>query len=128
MDVLRGLNGSRKTFPAQEDRKMGSVSLFNSSFSLSSSLSDPSFYGKQTAQQAEPTPQTTSKSASSSSQDSGTVKLSTEAQAKMLYKQGESVSTIAASLGATTKDVDNYLNITADEELEKAMQETIATA
>lgn len=40
-----------------------------------------------------------------------TVKLSLAAQAKLMHKQGQSASVIAASLGTSVASVDGYLNI-----------------
>lgn len=53
-----------------------------------------------------------------------TVKLSTQAQALLLYHQGQSVNSIAAALGATTKQVDDYLGITLQQELQQTLQST----
>ena len=50
--------------------------------------------------------------AAASSMPEDTVKLSAAAQAKLLYKQGESVSSIASSLGTSVSAVDSYLGIT----------------
>jgi hypothetical protein len=41
-----------------------------------------------------------------------TVKISVEAQAKLLEQQGESVAQIATSLGINTQSVESYLGIT----------------
>lgn len=92
---------------------MASIALFNSTESLYNTTQTTA-----NAAQASTTTQTTS----SDQEDS--VKLSTEAQAKMLYKQGQSVSTIAASLGTDTKTVNNYLGITLEKTIEKTLQET----
>lgn len=42
-----------------------------------------------------------------------TVKLSDSAQAEAMYQSGQSVSSIASSLGTTVDTVDSYLDITA---------------
>jgi hypothetical protein len=64
------------------------------------------------------------KAATDSQED--TVKLSTAAQAKLLYKQGQSVSAIASSLGTTAKEVDDYLGITLEETLAKTLSATLS--
>jgi DNA-binding NarL/FixJ family response regulator len=97
---------------------MGSVSLLSQDSFSSSSLysTDSAQQLQQSAQQARQITQT------SSEEDS--VKLSAAAQAKMLYKQGESVSTIAHAMGTSTKTINDYLGITLEKELEKTLQET----
>jgi hypothetical protein len=55
-----------------------------------------------------------------------TVKLSPQAQAKSLYHQGQSVATIASTLGTTSKQVDDYLGITLQQELQQTLQATQA--
>jgi uncharacterized FlaG/YvyC family protein len=60
--------------------------------------------------------------------DDDTVKLSTAAQERMLYKQGESVSTIASAMGSSVKAVDQDLNITLDKEIAQTLQATQAAA
>lgn len=78
---------------------------------------------------AQPTTQPTSTASSSSSaQDDDTVKLSETAQAKLMHQQGQSVSAIAASLGTTTKQIDQDLSITLDEELQKTLEATTSSA
>jgi DNA-binding NarL/FixJ family response regulator len=54
------------------------------------------------------------------------VKLSSAAQAKMLYKQGQSVANIASSLGTDSKTVDNYLGLTLEKEIEKTLASTLS--
>ncbi len=54
-----------------------------------------------------------------------TVKLSAAAQAKALYHQGETVNAIASALGTTTKQIDDYLNITLQKELQQTLQSTL---
>jgi len=61
--------------------------------------------------------------ATASQEDS--VKLSAEAQAKSLYKQGQSVSTIASTLGTDTKTVNNLLGITLEKAIEKTLETTL---
>jgi hypothetical protein len=91
---------------------MGTVSLFGSS----NSLYDSSLHGTQATQQAQ--------QAATEQQDS--VKLSETAQAKLLYKQGDGVSTIASALGTTTKEIDNDLGLTLEKELEQTLQATLS--
>jgi DNA-binding NarL/FixJ family response regulator len=74
--------------------------------SLSSSYSSETTFGK-TSNSAQ--------TSSSSGTTEDTVKLSTAAQAVALYRQGNSVQQIAASLGLTTKAVDSYLDITTND-------------
>jgi DNA-binding NarL/FixJ family response regulator len=50
------------------------------------------------------------------------VKLSAKAQAQLLYQQGLSVTDIASQLGTTTQAVNDYLFITVDPALQKAIQ------
>jgi hypothetical protein len=100
--------------------KMGTVSLYSSD-----ALSNASFYSTQTNQQAV---QTTNATASTASAGQDTVKLSETAQVKLLYKQGESVSAIASSLGTTTKEVNDELGIEEEQALEQTLQETEALA
>ena len=57
-----------------------------------------------------------------------TVKLSAQAQAKLLHSEGQSVSTIAASLGTDAKTVDNYLGVTLTKELTKELEATEAAS
>jgi hypothetical protein len=97
---------------------MGTVSLFSSD-----ALSNSSLYSTQATQQ---TTQTSNFTASTASAAQDTVKLSETAQAKLLYDQGKSVSTIASSLGTTTKEINNDLGIAAEQAMEKALQETEA--
>jgi DNA-binding NarL/FixJ family response regulator len=52
---------------------------------------------------------------SSSSTTEDTVKLSAAAQAVALYRQGNSVQQIAASLGLSTSLVDSYVGITTSD-------------
>jgi hypothetical protein len=56
------------------------------------------------------------------------VRLSETARAKLLHSQGEAVQAIASSLGTTSKEIDNDLGITLDEELQKVLQETESAA
>ena len=101
---------------------MGSVSLFSSDSysSLSLNSTDSTQQSQQSAQQAQQVTQTSS--------DEDSVKLSAAAQAKMMYKQGQSVSTIAHSMGTTTKAIDDILGITLEKALEKTLQETEKSA
>jgi len=43
-----------------------------------------------------------------------------------LHSQGQSVGTIASSLGTTTKVINSDLGITLEKELEQAIQETVS--
>jgi hypothetical protein len=58
------------------------------------------------AAQAQPEP-----AARAAGSQPDTVKLSVAAQAKMMYRDGQSASLIAATLGTDVKSVDSYLNI-----------------
>jgi uncharacterized FlaG/YvyC family protein len=99
---------------------MGTVSLFSSDSLLNSTLNST-----QTAQQAEQAAQQAQQSAQAAAEQDQ-VKLSAAAQAKLLYKQGESVGTIAQALGTTTKAIDDYLGITLEKELEQTLQATLS--
>ena len=74
---------------------MGSIALFNTTANLYGTTQTTANNSTQSA--------TTTQAAATSSDQDDTVKLSTTAQAKMLYKQGEGVSTIASALGTDTK-------------------------
>ncbi|MDR3724197.1 MAG: hypothetical protein P4K83_06880 [Terracidiphilus sp.] len=93
---------------------MGTVSLFTSSTSSYSSLSNTTS-AQQKTQQAE----------TQSSDQQDTVKLSETAQAKMLYKQGQSVSTIAASLGTSASAINADLGLTLEKALTKAIESSV---
>jgi len=67
---------------------------------------------------------TTTAQTTSQTTQQDTVKLSPKAQAKSLYHQGESVATIASSLGTTSKQIDDYLGITLQKELQQTLQAT----
>jgi DNA-binding CsgD family transcriptional regulator len=94
---------------------MASISLLNTVDNLYSTT--------QTATDNTAQPAAATQVAATSQEDS--VKLSTEAQAKSLYKQGQSVSTIAASLGTDTKTVNNLLGITLQKAIEKTLETTL---
>jgi uncharacterized FlaG/YvyC family protein len=96
---------------------MGSVTLFSSSNIW------PSTSSTQTTVQAQATTTTNNSTAQSDS-----VRLSETARAKLLHSQGEAVQAIASSLGTTSKEIDNDLGITLDEELQKVLQETESAA
>jgi hypothetical protein len=64
-----------------------------------------------------------SQAATTPQQDS--VHLSEAAQAKMLYQQGQSVSTIAASLGTTSKSINEELGIALEQAVEKTLEATL---
>jgi len=95
---------------------MGSISMFTTS-----STSTTNLYSTSAPQtQTQPTQQ--DKTPSSDQQD--TVKLSTAAQAKILYKEGSSVSVIAATLGTTKSAVNDLLGITLDKAMQAAIEST----
>ncbi len=98
---------------------MASIALWNTTSNLSGAV--------QTAQAA---PAQTNAAASTAAQaatsQEDTVKLSAAAQAKLLHQQGQSISTIASSLGTTTKAVDSYLGITVEQAIEQTLQSTSA--
>lgn len=75
-----------------------------------------------TTAQTATTQTTTTQTTAAQEQDD--VKLSAAAQAKLLHQQGQSVQVIASSLGATVKQVDDYLGITLQEQLQKTIEET----
>jgi DNA-binding NarL/FixJ family response regulator len=95
---------------------MGSIALFNTTDNLYSTTQTTTDSAAQKA--------TTTQAAATTQEDS--VKLSSEALAKSLYKQGQSVSAIAASLGTDTKTVDNYLGLTLEKEIEKTLEATLS--
>ena len=101
---------------------MGSISLFNTVDNLYNTTQTSTDNTAQTSAGAKvaATSQTTSQDDS--------VKLSTQAQAKSLYKEGQSVSTIASSLGTDTKTINNYLGITLQKEIEQTLQSTLSAA
>jgi len=70
-------------------------------------------------------PQTTADQASTAAKEDS-VRLSEAAQAKLLYTQGQSVATIASSLGTTSKAIDNDLGITLEKAIEKTLEETLS--
>jgi hypothetical protein len=57
------------------------------------------------------TPQSTTTEDSSATLKPDTVKLSTAAQAKLMHREGQSPSVIAATLGTNVAAIDGYLNI-----------------
>jgi hypothetical protein len=95
---------------------MGSIALFNTTANL---------YGTTQTTANNATQSTTTTQAASTSQED-TVKISTAAQAKMLYKQGEGVSTIASALGTDTKTVNSLLGITLEKAIEKTLETTLS--
>ena len=58
--------------------------------------------------------------AADASQD--TVDLSEQAQAKLLYQQGQSVAEIAAQMGTSTTAVNGYLGLLLQQELQQALK------
>jgi hypothetical protein len=95
---------------------MGTVSLFTSSTSSYSSLSNTTS-AEQKTQQVE----------TKSSDQQDTVKLSETAQAKLLYKQGQSVSTIASTLGTSASAINADLGITLQKAVEKAIESEVTS-
>jgi hypothetical protein len=77
----------------------------------------------QTSQQStgKSTAATTATAQTSSADTDDTVKLSAKAQAKLLHTQGQSIQSIASSLGITVKDVDGYLGISTQQALQQAL-------
>jgi DNA-binding NarL/FixJ family response regulator len=76
----------------------------------------------------QPAAATKADTASTTASQEDTVKLSAQAQAKLLHSEGLSVSTIAASLGTDTKTVDSYLGVTLTKELTKELEATEAAS
>jgi len=95
-----------------------------SSISLFGSLSNVQSTTLTNASTQAPSQATTSTVATTTSQED-TVKLSETAQAKMLYKQGQSVSIIASTLGTTAKEINNDLGITLEKEIAQTLQSTL---
>jgi hypothetical protein len=93
---------------------MSAISLFTSTASSFNTLSSSSAAQQQT-QQAE----------TQASEQQDTVKLSQAAQAKLLYKQGQSVSAIASALGTTSSAIDEDLGITLEKAIEKAIASSV---
>jgi len=96
-----------------------------SSISLFGSLNDAQSTTLTNASTQTPSQATTSTATTASSQED-TVKLSETAQAKMLYKLGQSVSVIASTLGTTTKAINEELGITLEKEIAQTLQSTLA--
>jgi hypothetical protein len=94
---------------------MGAISFFSPQ-SLSSSAVPG--YSAQNQTQAGATAQ------SQSRLQQDTVNISDEAKAKLLHKDGDSILTIASSLGTTSKTVNDYLGITLDETIAKTLEAT----
>ena len=97
---------------------MGSIALFNTTANLYGTTQTTANNSTQSA--------TTTQAAATSSDQDDTVKLSTTAQAKMLYKQGEGVSTIASALGTDTKTINSLLGITLQKAIEKTLETTLS--
>jgi hypothetical protein len=95
---------------------MGSISLFNTVDNLYNTTQPTTDNTAQKTAATQP-------DATASQEDS--VKLSTTAQAKSMYKQGQSVANIAASLGTDTKTVNNLLGITLEKAIEKTLETTL---
>jgi len=95
---------------------MGSISLFNTVDNLYNTMQTTADNTAQKTAATQPGDKTS---------EDDSVKLSTTAQAKSMYKQGQSVSTIAASLGTDTKTVNNLLGITLEKAIEKTLETTL---
>lgn len=108
---------------------MASISLFNSNSLLGTTQSAGYAQSPDSlpAASASSQPEPANATATSNSQND-TVKLSEAAQAKLLYSQGQGVSTIAKTLGTTTKEVNNDLGITLEKELEQTLEKTESAA
>jgi hypothetical protein len=106
---------------------MGSIAPFNTTTNLYNTAQASSTTGTPGDSSATTRPQDTSaKSAALLKDDTDTVKLSTTAQAKLLHAEGQSVNTIAASLGTSAKAINDILGITLEKAIEKTLQETQA--
>lgn len=105
---------------------MASISLFTTTSTESYGNSATSATTQQTSTQATTQSKTAdAKSTQTQTADTqDTVKLSQAGQAKMLYKQGQSVTAIAADLGTTSKAVNDLLGITLQKELTKTLEAT----
>jgi hypothetical protein len=91
-------------------------SLYNNTLNTTSGAASQTV---QTAEAGEP-------QSTAATRQEDTVKLSETAQAKLLYQQGSSVNTIAATLGATTKEVNNDLGITEEKAIEQTLEATLS--
>jgi hypothetical protein len=111
------LLADRKTSGRMKGVSMGSISLFNTVDNLYNTTQTTTDNTAQKTAATQP-------EATTSQDDS--VKLSTAAQAKSLYKQGQSVSTIAASLGTDTKTVNSLLGISLQKAIEKTLETTLS--
>jgi hypothetical protein len=96
---------------------MSSVSLFTTSDLYSTTATTSS-----TQKNAETEAATTSQT----SDQEDTVKISTAAQAKLLYKEGQGVSTIAATLGTDAKTINDDLGLTLEKTIEKTLESTVS--
>jgi hypothetical protein len=105
------LLADRKTSGRMKGVSMGSISLFNTVDNLYNTM--------------QTTADNTATQPGDKTSEDDSVKLSTTAQAKSMYKQGQSVSTIAASLGTDTKTVNNLLGITLEKAIEKTLETTL---
>lgn len=99
---------------------MSTIALFSSNSLYASALNIAQSSNAQTTGNQQTV---SNQQATGTSQD--TVKLSAEAEAKLLYHQGQNVNTIAASLGTTSKTVDDYLGLTLEKEIEQTLQSTL---
>ena len=95
---------------------MASISLFNTVDNLYNT----------TQPATDNTAQTSAVAPAATTSEEDSVKLSAEAEAKSMYKQGQSVSNIAASLGTDSKTINNYLGLTLEKEIEKTLEATLS--
>jgi hypothetical protein len=125
--VLLLTAGSQKTQP--EGRKaqgcgkvvfMSSIAIFDATSNSNSVYSTTQATPVGTEQKAA----TTTPASTTSKED--TVTLSAAAQAKVLHQSGQSVASIASSLGTDTKTVDDYLGITVTNAINEALKAATA--
>jgi len=99
---------------------MSSIAIFDATSNSNSSTSTTQ--AVQVGAKQEVT--TTTRAAATSKED--TVTLSAAAQAKILHQSGQSVASIASSLGTDTKTVDDYLGITVTNAINDALKAATA--
>jgi hypothetical protein len=104
----------------KNDCPAGETEIFMASISLLYST-DSLYNTTQTS-----TTSTAQKTEADTTSQEDSVKLSEAAQAKLLYKQGQSVSAIASLLGTTAKAIDDDLGLTLEKTIEKTLEETSA--
>lgn len=88
---------------------------------LTSSTSESYFASPFTTTTTGTTQTTTQTQTQTQAQTQDTVQISTEAQAKQLHSQGQSVQAIANDLGTTVAQVNDYLGITVDNAIAQAI-------